>query len=1181
MKKNSKKIISLFLVFVLLFSMSYSAFAAAAETVNRVSVTLTSDKKQYKSGEEIKLQTKIKNSTGSKQYVSVTYRATPFAKFDDADKYSIKYAEIENETSNEFSAIAKAKHSSFAIEWVQKIYDAVFGSFWSAIYMIVAMFNSNYEPVSFKVDGIPAVVMAEVSSSMTLPGEDTTNKKTYTVTFDSNGGKAIPSQNVKEGECAVTPDFPTNGNLMFAGWYTEKEPKNYKDVFSFTNPINKDMTLYALWIDTNTDTDNDGLSDDIEKRINTNISSSDSDNDGINDYLEIMLFNYDPKSDDTDGNGIKDSEEDHDGDKLSNEFELKNGTNPILKDSDSDDLDDYEEICKYHTDPLKADTDEDGASDGDEVRLGTDPLKADKVFYENDRLGETSEKTPVTIEVEATVSGSQVGTMKITPVTSATSPAVSPTIPGYLGSAYDISISGHPESATLYFKYDLSLGKIGEDFQPRIYYFDEKTGTFEELPNQRVSEGEVSANVEHFSTYILLNKVKFDKVWETEIKPPEYQENDDNNLDIVFVIDYSQSMVANDPTQLFKKVSKEFIAQLRDNKDRAGVVKFVAKATLVNRLSYDKNELINTINSISYDNGYNSDSGTNGSDGINTAINELKNSEARYKYICFITDGEDNRTSYSYNDLINRCNSNGINVYSIGMGSSDNELLKNVASKTSGKFFYASTASELNEIYDDIKIETIDYVTDSNNDGISDYYTKLIKEGKLPLSNGSLEFRGYDFNYDENGNPSDDYDNDGVKNGDELVVKQKGNSVYLYMVSDPTMEHSDCDGYSDFEEHANGSDPMVNSYNAYAVDYPTDDGNFTYVQVYKEESDWINSTARNIWSTATLNWSHQDEAKLELGSILKSVSNLDDIKNISNNVSMEMYDEFAETIIGEAIEMAESWADSFENYTEGIKAIKKWIAAGHSARNITPDSIVKLKAQCSLFERNYLFKFNSISKFDVIGSGIGFAIDTAEDIYNHINAYSALVAIQSEFITNKDILVKLKESDNAKEKFVSRAAEDILLLVDERYDAFKKEQVKDFATDAVANLAGFAWALLSGTNPWLICVDIIMTGLEVLTPTTKIADATYSLYVVDELVKASRALFSYDAKSGNYYNLQNNDVRYIKTLIVSRIWGSSFARQVTDNQIFIWGKSKEKQQEFVDAYNYDIGQLNFCLNNFM
>ena len=67
---------------------------------------------------------------------------------------------------------------------------------------------------------------------------------------------------------------------------------------------------------------------------------------------------------------------------------------------------------------------------------------------------------------------------------------------------------------------------------------------------------------------------------------------------------------------------------------------------------------------------------------------------------------------------------------------------------------------------------------DSNNDGINDYYTKLLKEGKLRLSNGSNELMGIDLNYNEdNQDPdkqdrvmSDDYDGDGIKNGDEIEI---------------------------------------------------------------------------------------------------------------------------------------------------------------------------------------------------------------------------------------------------------------------------------------------------------------------------------------------------------------------------------------------------------------------------
>lgn len=65
----------------------------------------------------------------------------------------------------------------------------------------------------------------------------------------------------------------------------------------------------------------------------------------------------------------------------------------IAKDTDNDDIPDYQEAEVLRTDPLKKDTDGDGIIDGLEVRQGTNPLSADrtiKIQYENAKLlGET------------------------------------------------------------------------------------------------------------------------------------------------------------------------------------------------------------------------------------------------------------------------------------------------------------------------------------------------------------------------------------------------------------------------------------------------------------------------------------------------------------------------------------------------------------------------------------------------------------------------------------------------------------------------------------------------------------------------------------------------------------------------------------------------------------------------
>ncbi len=74
---------------------------------------------------------------------------------------------------------------------------------------------------------------------------------------------------------------------------------------------------------------------------------------------------------------------DSDGDGLTDEEEKTLGTNVNLVDSDQDDLFDYEEVKVYQTDPLNPDTDNDGYSDGNEVKAGynpKDPTKGAKLL---------------------------------------------------------------------------------------------------------------------------------------------------------------------------------------------------------------------------------------------------------------------------------------------------------------------------------------------------------------------------------------------------------------------------------------------------------------------------------------------------------------------------------------------------------------------------------------------------------------------------------------------------------------------------------------------------------------------------------------------------------------------------------------------------------------------------------
>lgn len=89
------------------------------------------------------------------------------------------------------------------------------------------------------------------------------------------------------------------------------------------------------------DSDGDGLSDEMERRIGTDPHNPDTDGDGLNDGEEVLVYK----------------------------------TDPLNPDTDYDMLSDGDEVLRYKTDPLNRDTDGGGVYDGHEVlEDGTDPL---------------------------------------------------------------------------------------------------------------------------------------------------------------------------------------------------------------------------------------------------------------------------------------------------------------------------------------------------------------------------------------------------------------------------------------------------------------------------------------------------------------------------------------------------------------------------------------------------------------------------------------------------------------------------------------------------------------------------------------------------------------------------------------------------------------------------------------
>lgn len=206
-----------------------------------------------------------------------------------------------------------------------------------------------------------------------------------------------------------------------------------------------------------------------------------------------------------------------------------------------------------------------------------------------------------------------------------------------------------------------------------------------------------------------------------------------NGIDIVLALDVSGSMLCFDDLNdrrtridVAKKESIDFIKK-REN-DSIGLVIFGKYALSRAPLTLDKKILIDIINDTQI--GEINHNETVIATALLTAINRLKNSNAKSKIIILVTDGEPTPSDVSWQMPIEVAKKLGIKIYTIGIGSEDGgltehpffgvvpvgaklnkELLVNIAQETGGKFFYSKNPTDMKNIY-----KTIDELEKSKHD---------------------------------------------------------------------------------------------------------------------------------------------------------------------------------------------------------------------------------------------------------------------------------------------------------------------------------------------------------------------------------------------------------------------------------------------------------------------------------
>lgn len=196
-------------------------------------------------------------------------------------------------------------------------------------------------------------------------------------------------------------------------------------------------------------------------------------------------------------------------------------------------------------------------------------------------------------------------------------------------------------------------------------------------------------------------------------------------IDIVLVMDLSSSMLAQDfkPDRLWvsKAVASDFV---RGRKyDRIGLAAFAGEAYTQSPLTTDHSVILDFLNPEAGLQCGRLQDGTAIGMGLTTAVNRLKDSDAKSKVVILLTDGVNNAGYVKPLTAAEIAQEFDVKVYTIGVGSTgdaytpvsqnasgqfrfslsrveiDEALLKEISKMTNGRYFRATNVESLQRIY--------------------------------------------------------------------------------------------------------------------------------------------------------------------------------------------------------------------------------------------------------------------------------------------------------------------------------------------------------------------------------------------------------------------------------------------------------------------------------------------------
>ena len=164
-------------------------------------------------------------------------------------------------------------------------------------------------------------------------------------------------------------------------------------------------------------------------------------------------------------------------------------------------------------------------------------------------------------------------------------------------------------------------------------------------------------------------------------------------VNVAMAMDYSGSM-SNQAIADMETAAHTFV-NLMETNDEGAIFKFSSYVQKMIGFTSDKNALHNAINASFPGAGQ----GTALYDAIYNAVTEAIGQSGR-KAVLALTDGKDNQSIRTINQIIAYANQFNTPVFTIGLGASiDEYVLKKIANETGGEYYAAPTSSDLDEIY--------------------------------------------------------------------------------------------------------------------------------------------------------------------------------------------------------------------------------------------------------------------------------------------------------------------------------------------------------------------------------------------------------------------------------------------------------------------------------------------------